>query len=35
MTVKYAGQVEEWQCPRHPGLKTIRKDEYIEDMLPI
>ena len=26
---------EEWQCPRHPGVKTIHVDEYIEDMLPI
>ena len=26
---------EEWQCPKHPGEKTIHKDEYIEDMLPI
>ena len=25
----------EWQCPKHPGAKTIHKDEYIEDMLPI
>jgi hypothetical protein len=26
---------EEWQCPKHPGVKTIHIDEYIEDMLPI
>ena len=25
----------EWQCPKHPGVKTIHKEEYIEDMLPI
>jgi len=25
----------EWQCPKHPDVKTIHKDEYIEDMLPI
>ncbi len=25
----------EWQCPKHPGVKTIHIDEYIEDMLPI
>ena len=24
---------EEWQCPKHPGVKTIHIDEYIEDML--
>ena len=26
---------EEWQCPKHPGAKTIHIDEYIEDVLPI
>jgi hypothetical protein len=26
---------EKWQCPRHPGVKTIHIDEYIEDMLPV
>jgi hypothetical protein len=26
---------EEWQCPKHPYVKTIHMDEYIEDMLPI
>jgi hypothetical protein len=26
---------EEWQCPKHPGVKAIHVDEYIEDMLPI
>ena len=26
---------EEWQCPKHPDVKTIHIDEYIEDMLPI
>ena len=26
---------EEWQCPKHPGVKTIYVDEYVEDMLPI
>ena len=26
---------EEWQCPKHPGAKTIHVDEYIEDMFPI
>jgi hypothetical protein len=25
----------EWQCPKHPDAKTIHKEEYIEDMLPI
>jgi hypothetical protein len=25
----------EWQCPNYPGIKTINKDEYIEDMFPI
>jgi|SRR5215212_1953090 hypothetical protein len=22
----------EWQCPKHPGVKTIHIDEYIEDI---
>jgi predicted RNA-binding Zn-ribbon protein involved in translation (DUF1610 family) len=26
---------EEWQCPKHPGAKTIHIDEYIEDMFPV
>jgi hypothetical protein len=26
---------EEWQCPKHPHVKTIHIDEYIEDMLPV
>jgi hypothetical protein len=26
---------DEWQCSKHPGAKTIRIDEYIEDMFPI
>ena len=26
---------EEWQCPKHPDVKTIHIDEYIEDMLPV
>jgi hypothetical protein len=25
----------EWQCPKHPHVKTIHIDEYIEDMLPV
>ena len=25
----------EWQCPKHPGAKIIRIDQYIEDMLTI
>ena len=26
---------EEWQCPKHPGEKTIHTDEYVEDMLSV
>jgi hypothetical protein len=26
---------EEWQCPKHPCVKAIHVDEYIEDMLSI
>ena len=26
---------EEWRCHKHPGVKTIHIDEYIEDILPI
>jgi hypothetical protein len=33
--IKYdPSHFEEWQCPNHPGVKTIHIDEYIEDMLP-
>jgi hypothetical protein len=26
---------EQWQCPKHPGEKTIHTDEYVEDMLSV